>query len=261
MSAGVTQNPWIDLTGQVALITGAASGIGKAAAEAIAAAGASVVLLDRNEAKVLAAAQGIGPHAIGRALDVADEAQWQALGAWVATEFGRLDILVNAAGIARFDRVSPAMTPTYREVFAVNVDGTLFGMAMALEVMRPAGRGAIVNIASTAGLKGNPAMASYGASKAAVIHLTRSAALELNRAGLDVRVNAVLPGFVESGMGDQVIDRFSETMGGRDKMLSAFTSGRAGRPEEIADLILFLVSDRASFMSGSAVVIDRAQSA
>ncbi|WP_298692867.1 SDR family NAD(P)-dependent oxidoreductase [uncultured Sphingomonas sp.] len=256
--------PWIDLTGRLALVTGAASGIGKAAAEAIAAAGASVVLLDRDEAKVSAAADAIGAdghRASGRVLDVADAAQWRALGAEVAAEHGRLDILVNAAGIARFDRIDAEMTPTYREVFAVNVEGTIHGMATALDVMRPAGRGAIVNIASTAGLKGNPGMASYGASKAAVIHLTRSAARELNLAGLDVRVNAVLPGFVESGMGDQVIDRFSDTMGGRDRMLSAFTSGRPGRPREIADLILFLVSDRASFMSGSAVVIDRAQSA
>ena len=132
---------------------------------------------------------------------------------------------------------------------------------LRIDYMRPAGRGAIVNVSSTASLKGNPAMASYGASKAAIAHYTRSAALEANRAGLDIRINAVLPGFTETGMAQQVYDRFDDKLGGREETLRVFASGRPAQPAEIADLILFLVSGRASFISGSCYNIDRAQSA
>lgn len=256
--------PWIDLSGQVALITGAASGIGRAAAKAIAIAGADTILLDRDEAGVTEAASMIvngGGKAVGRLHDVTAEADWQALGEWVRAERLRIDIMVNSAGIARFDRIDSAMFPTYHEVFSVNVEGTLRGMALALDFMRPAGRGAIINVSSTASLKGNPAMASYGASKAAVSHFTRSAALELNRAGLDVRINAVLPGFTDTGMAEQIHEQFDDKLGGRDETLRIFASGRPAQPEEIADLILFLASDRASFISGSTYNIDRAQSA
>lgn len=257
-------NSWIDLSGQVALVTGAASGIGRATAEALAGAGATTVLLDRDEARLGEAVAVIhqkGGEALGRLHDVTSEADWQALQAWVTATYGRTDIMVNCAGIARFDRVDSDMFPTYREVFAVNVEGALRGMALALDFMRPAGRGAIVNVSSTASLKGNPAMASYGASKAAISHFTRSAALETNRAGLDIRINAVLPGFTETGMAQAIHERFDEKLGGHDETMRIFSSGRAAQPEEIADLILYLSSDRASFISGSTYNIDRAQSA
>ena len=143
----------------------------------------------------------------------------------------------------------------------MKVEGSLHGMAMALGFMRSAGKGAVVNIASTAALKGNPAMASYGASKSAIAHYTRSAACELNRAGLDVRVNAVMPGFTETAMAHAVYDRFDEKMGGRAATMQVFSSGRAADPEEIANLVVFLASDRASFISGSVIAADRAQSA
>lgn len=261
--SGVAQG-WIDLTGRVALVTGAASGIGRATAEALAVAGATAILLDRDEPAVLAAAEGMASQGLsvsGQAFDVASAEAWSQLRCWIAQNHGQVDILVNCAGIARFDRIDSDMFGDFREVFGVNVEGTLLGMTTALDFMRPVGRGAIVNVSSTAALKGNPAMASYGASKAAVVHFTRSAALELNRAGLDVRVNAVLPGFTETAMAQTVHDRFDDKLGGRENTLAVFSSGRPARASEIADLILFLVSDRASFISGSAIVIDRAQSA
>jgi NAD(P)-dependent dehydrogenase (short-subunit alcohol dehydrogenase family) len=261
--AGLAEG-WIDLTGRVALVTGGAAGIGRASAQAIAAAGATTIVLDRNEAGVaetVAAIAAKGHRAEGRGLNVTNEAEWRGLGEWVQQKWGRLDILVNSAGIARFDRVDGSIFGTYREVFGVNVEGTLLGMTTALEFMRAAGQGAIVNISSTASLKGNPAMASYGASKAAVSHFTRSAALEANRAGLDIRINAVLPGFTDTAMAQAVYDQFDEKMGGREKTLAVFSSGRPAQPEEIANLVLFLVSDRASFISGSTLAIDRAQSA
>lgn len=261
--AGLAEG-WIDLSGKLALVTGGANGIGRASARAIAAAGATVLVLDRDEvgaAETVRLIEGEGGKAVARALDVADEAAWTALGDWIESEWGHVDILVNSAGVARFDRIEEGMGETYREAFAVNVDGSLFGMGMALRFMRRAGNGAIVNISSTASLKGNPAMASYGASKAAISHFTRSAALECNRSGSDIRVNAVLPGFTETAMAQAVYDQFDEKLGGRDKTLAVFSSGRPAQPEEIADTVLFLVSDRASFVSGSIISVDRAQGA
>ena len=255
---------WIDLGGRIALVTGAAGGIGRASALLLAAAGATVLVLDLDEAgsaETVELIRAAGGEALARRLDVTSEAAWHQLGDWIAGQWNRVDVLVNSAGVARFDRIEEGMTKTYREAFAVNVDGSLFGMAMALRFMRPAGKGAIVNISSTASLKGNPAMASYGASKAAISHFTRSAALECNRAGTDIRVNAVLPGFTETAMAQAVYDQFDEKLGGRDKTLAVFASGRPAQPEEIANLVLFLASDRASFISGSTISADRAQGA
>jgi len=256
--------PWFGLSGRLALVTGAGNGIGRATALGLAERGAIAVLLDRDQAGLEAAAAAIraaGGEVHTRLLDVTNEAEWHALGDWVAGKWGRIDILVNCAGIARFDRVDEAIMETYRDVFAVNVDGVVLGMATALRFMRAAGAGAIVNVASTAALKGNPGMASYGASKAAVAHFTRSAALECNRAGFDVRVNAVMPGFTQTAMAEQVHARFDDKLGGREATMKVFSSGRTARPEEIADLIVYLASDRASFISGSVIACDRAQSA
>ena len=255
---------WIDFTGKIAAVTGAASGIGRATARMLAELGADVLLLDRDHSGAEAAAAGIkaaGGKASAHALDVTSEAEWQAVGQMIEQRHDRLDVLVNSAGIATFDRVDDVMFDTYRKAFAVNVEGSLHGMAMALGFMRSAGKGAVVNIASTAALKGNPAMASYGASKSAIAHYTRSAACELNRAGLNVRVNAVMPGFTETAMAHAVYDRFDEKMGGRAATMQVFSSGRAADPEEIANLVVFLASDRASFISGSVIAADRAQSA
>jgi NAD(P)-dependent dehydrogenase (short-subunit alcohol dehydrogenase family) len=255
---------WIDLTGRLALVTGAANGIGRATAQGLAERGAEVVLLDCDGPGAEAAAAAIiqsGGQAVARALDVTRKDEWDALGDWVADKWRHLDIMVNCAGIARFDRVDEAMFETYRDVFAINVEGSLLGMATALGFMRKAGQGAIVNVSSTASLKGNPAMASYGASKAAVAHFTRSAALECNRSGLNVRINAVMPGLTETAMAEQIYEQFDEKMGGHEATMKVFSSGRSARPEEIADLIVYLVSDRASFISGSVIAIDRAQSA
>ena len=250
--------PWIDLTGQVAVVTGAASGIGRAAAVALAGAGATVVALDRD----LAGAETVAAEIKGtaREFDVTSETEWTAIGDWIEAEFGRLDILVNSAGVALSDSVGDTNLDVYRQTFAVNVEGSLVGMAMALRFMRKADRGASVNLSSTAALKGNPIMASYGASKAAVAHFTRSAALQNARNSDTIRINAVHPGLIETAMAQDFFDVF-EKVGPPDAIRSAFTSGRAGRPEEVADLILFLCSDRASFISGASINIDRAASA
>jgi NAD(P)-dependent dehydrogenase (short-subunit alcohol dehydrogenase family) len=249
---------WIDLTGQIAAVTGAASGIGKATCAALSEAGAKVIALDRDLTGAQAVAAEVG--GVAHALDVTSEAEWQAVSEWIEAEFGRLDILVNSAGIAISDSVGDASLANYHKTFAVNVEGTLLGMQVALEFMRRKGRGSIINLSSTASLKGNPIMASYGASKATVSHFTRSAALQNARAGNDIRINAVLPGLVETAMADEFCDIF-EKVGSPDQVRAAFTTGRAARAEEIADVILFLASERASFISGAAITVDRAASA
>lgn len=250
--------PWIDLTGKVAVVTGAASGIGRAAAVALAGAGATVVALDRALAGAKTVAAEI--KGVARALDVVDEAQWQAIGDWIEADFGRLDILVNSAGVALKDSVGDATLEIYRRTFAINVEGSLLGMAMALRFMQKTGKGAIVNLSSTASLKANPIMASYGASKATVAHFTRSAAVKAIRDGHEIRINAVQPGLIETPMAEDLYS-IMQKIGSPDAVRAVVTSGRSGTPEEVADLILFLCSDRASYISGAAIVIDRAASA
>lgn len=257
------QARWIDLREKVALVTGAASGIGRAAAHALADAGAIVVALDRDEDGARAVADAIvqrGGEAEAHALDVTSQTQWEEVAAWLRTGRGRIDVLVNSAGVALVDRVGDTDLDVYRRTFAINVEGTLLGMTMALGFMREAGKGAIVNLASTAALQGNPTMAAYGASKAAVSHYTRSAAKETLRAGHDIRINAIQPGLIETAMADDFY-RYFDKIGPRDAVVKMMTTGRSGRPEEVADLIVYLVSDRASFISGTSIVIDRAASA
>jgi NAD(P)-dependent dehydrogenase (short-subunit alcohol dehydrogenase family) len=253
--------PWIDLSGRVAVVTGAASGIGRAAAIALAEAGATTIATDletrADDTAATIAEFGASAHA--RTLDVTSQSNWKSLGDWIEGEFSQLDILVNSAGIALSDRVGDSLE-TFRKTFAVNVDGTLMGMALALRFMRKAGRGAIINLASTASLRGNPTMASYGASKATVAHFTRSAALEIARAGHDIRINAVHPGLVDTAMAQQFYGYLSK-LGSPEDVVAYTTTGRPARPEEIANLIVFLASDRASFISGASINIDRAHSA
>jgi len=254
---------WIDLTRRVAVITGAASGIGRATAIALAEVGAETLLLDRDVhgLEVTAAsitAAGGQTHLL--ALDVTNEAQWSDIASWIDANWKRLDILVNAAGIALSDRVSDTSLDTYRKTFAVNVEGALLGMATALRFMHKAGAGAIINISSTASLRANPIMASYGASKAALAHYARSAAVEAVRAGHDIRINTVHPGLIETQMA-QDLYAIQKVLGSPEQIVAKITTGRIGRPEEVADLIVFLASDRASYISGASINIDRAASA
>lgn len=257
---GLMSLPWIDLADRVAVVTGAAAGIGRATAFALAEAGATVIVVDRDASGVQATAEAIGGTAEARAFDVTDAHAWGDMGDWIESRFGRLDILVNSAGVSLTDRVGDTDLDVYRRTFAINVEGSLLGMATALRFMREAGKGAIVNLSSAASLKGNPIMASYGASKAAVAHYTRSAALEVARAGHDIRVNAVHPGLIDTAMAQDLYTIMAKA-GPPEAVMKMVTTGRPGRAEEIADLILYLASDRASFISGASIVADRAQSA
>lgn len=233
-----------DLTGKVALVTGGASGIGRATVELLAEHGATVVAAD------VAASDDVGGEV--RTLDVTDEAAVDALVASVVAEHGRLDLAANVAGVSGGYRNIDALdTDSWRTLMAVNLEGVLFSLRAELRVMKEAGQGAIVNVASTAGVMGVPGMAAYAASKHGVIGLTRTAALETARLG--VRVNAVCPGPVRTPM-------LRAFVGGDEDLLeqSGRTTpmGRLGEPSEIAEAIVWLLSGSASFVTGVALQVD-----
>jgi NAD(P)-dependent dehydrogenase (short-subunit alcohol dehydrogenase family) len=245
-------NPTYDFHGQVALVTGAASGMGLATARAFAESGAAVVLADRNEALLTAAAEALtaaGHDAIAVVCDVQDEAEAVAMVARTVGEFGRLDMAYNNAGIlGPMCDMTQETAPGFDEVMAVNLRGVWTCMKHELLAMRQQGTGAIVNCSSLGGLVGLPGRAAYHASKHGVIGLTKSAALD--NAALGIRVNAICPGCVDTPMGDG-IDPAAMKAFLRDQPI-----GRMGRPEEVAAAVLWLCSPAASFILGVALPVD-----
>lgn len=245
------------MEGRIALITGGASGIGLATARLLASAGARVAIADLNAAGAEAAAKALrdqGALAEGFGCDVANEASVRSLGEAVSSKLGTVDTLFNNAGIADFGGVVEADLSSFERIMSVNVTGTFLVSRAMLPGMLSAGRGAIVNVGSVAGLVGIPKMAAYCAAKGAVINLTRQMAAEYS--GRGIRINCVCPGTVAStAMGHQLLgsDNSAEAQARR---LAKYPIGRFGEPEEIARAVTFLLSDEARFMTGSIVAVD-----
>jgi NAD(P)-dependent dehydrogenase (short-subunit alcohol dehydrogenase family) len=248
-------NPAYDFRGQVALVTGAGSGMGRDTAHAFAAAGAAVVLADINEDGLRAATDELtadGHQALAVTCDVSDEAQVAALVARTVDTFGRLDMAFNNAGIM-IPPSDAADEPaeSFDQVTAINLRGVWTCMKHELDQMRTQGSGAIVNCSSLGGLVGLPGRASYHASKHGVIGLTKSAALEYAPRG--IRINAVCPGTIETPMVTHMIAN------GELELPEAVANqpiGRLGRGDEIAAAVLWLCSPGASFVLGVALPVD-----
>ena len=245
-------NPTYDFKGQVALVTGASSGMGLATAKAFAASGASVVLSDINEQALHQVTEEItaaGQSAIGMVCDVTDETQAAALVARAVSEFGRLDMAYNNAGIlGPMCDMTEETAEGFDQVNAVNLRGIWTCMKHELLQMRRQGSGAIVNCSSLGGLVGLPGRAAYHASKHGVIGLTKSAAMD--NAARGIRVNAICPGCIDTPMGDSIDPAAMK------EFLKEQPIGRMGRVEEIASTVLWLCSPGASFVLGVALPVD-----
>lgn len=239
----------MELQNQTALVTGGGSGIGRAAALALAREGAFVIVAGRNVdrlAEVVAEIKATGGEARGIPADISDPDSLQLL----AEEAGEVDILVNNAGIYPFAPTLEQAVGEFDLMFATNVRGPFFLTAALAAKMVAKGSGAIVNVSSTAGLRGFPGAAAYGATKAALDSLTRAWATEFGGSG--VRVNSVAPGTIrtEEALKTRGENEFEE-MGRRSNPL-----GRLGRPDEIAEAIVYLASPRSSYITGVTLLVD-----
>lgn len=242
------------LQGKVALITGAASGFGRAAAELFVAEGAQVILTDRSDGAAAAAA--LGPKARFLPLDVTKEEQWQSVIADVSAKEGRLDVLVNNAGIGLHRSVTEMTLAEWRLVQAVNSDGVFLGCKHAIPVMRAGGGGSIVNVASVAGKVGAPQMSAYCASKGAVTLFTKALAMEAAYGRWNIRVNSVHPAYVETALVQAHINGSREPEKTRRFLESLHPIGHMGAVEDVAQAILYLASDESKFTTGSELLVD-----
>ena len=248
-------NVTYDFKGQVALVTGAASGMGLDTARAFAKAGAAVTLADVSEAALQQAVDEItaaGGKAIGVVCDVSDEAQVAAMVKRTVDAFGRLDAAFNNAGIqVPASEIADQSIEDYDRISAINQRGVWACMKHELAQMREQGSGAIVNCSSIGGLTGRALIAAYHGTKHGVIGLTRSAALEYATRG--VRVNAVCPGTIDTPMVSSMLDKGMLSM---DDLLRDLPMKRLGRGEEIADAVLWLCSSGSTFVTGQALAVD-----
>ena len=244
--------------GKIALVTGGASGIGRATVLALAREGARVAITDLQDqtGEDLASEINNGGDAFYLHHDVRKEADWERVIAATAARWGRLDILVNNAGISGpTARVDELTLEQWREVTAINLDGVFLGVKHGIRAMRESGGGSIVNISSILGLIGMPRTAAYAAAKAGVKLLTKVAALECARGRTNIRVNSVHPGFIETpmlqaGLEGPMGEKWAQTVRGLQP------AGAAGEAANIAEGVLHLASDSAKFMTGSELVID-----
>ncbi len=237
------------LAGRTAVVTGGAQGLGFAIAERFIAEGARVVLGDLDLERTRAAADALGGPDVVRAVrcDVTAIAEVEALVAAAVEDFGRLDVMVNNAGITRDATLRKMTEEQFDQVIAVHLKGTWNGTRAAAAVMRAQGSGAIVNMSSISGKVGLVGQTNYSAAKAGIVGLTKAAAKELAHVG--VRVNAIAPGLIRSAMTEAMPQRIW------DAKLAEVPMGRAGEPDEVAKVAVFLASDLSSYMTGTVLEV------
>jgi NAD(P)-dependent dehydrogenase (short-subunit alcohol dehydrogenase family) len=248
-----------DLSGKVVLITGAGSGIGRAAAGLFAAAGAQVAITD-IDAPALAATAALLPEsqAVTAAGDITDPATMDALAEAAVTRFGRIDALFNNVGVLILKSLMDTTAADFDHLMHVNCLSYLIAMQRVVPVMRQGGGGSIINVSSVGGLVALPNVSAYCPSKSAVIGLTRAAAVEL---APDIRVNAICPGGVSTPMSDAHLESFEDKEAATKLLTGRQLIKRYARPEEIAHVAVFLASDQASFMTGAVVPVEAGHTA
>jgi NAD(P)-dependent dehydrogenase (short-subunit alcohol dehydrogenase family) len=249
------------VAGKVALVTGAAQGIGRACAERLAAEGAVVVLTDIGDGEeAVAGIRGASGQAEFLRHDVTSEEAWAEVVGAVGERHGRLDLLVNNAGIAIAGSVLDTSLVDWRRQMAVNVEGVFLGVKHAIPLMQAGGGGSIVNMSSVAGLKASPTLAGYSASKGAVRMFTKSVALECANRKFNIRVNSVHPGIIQTAIWDTGLG-LSPPGSNEPPDLDAYCSTRVplgvtGQPEDIANGVLWLCSDESRYITGMELIID-----
>jgi 3alpha(or 20beta)-hydroxysteroid dehydrogenase len=238
------------LDGKVALITGAARGQGAAEARLFVAEGAQVMLGDVLDDEGEIVAKELGERAAYRRHDVTRESDWDAIVAATLSEFGRLDVLVNNAGVFRILGMTATSLEEYMRIVTINQVGTFLGMKAVSEVMIGQRGGSIINISSVAGLRGSAGTVAYTASKFAVTGMTKVAAVEL--APFGVRVNSVHPGFIDTEMLREALG----AVAGADAMNARIPNGRLAAAADVARLVLYLAADESAYSTGSEFVVD-----
>ncbi len=244
------------LDGKVALITGAAAGLGRATARRMVEQGARVVLTDVLEEPGRAAAAELGAEACFETLDVTQPVAWSRVMDAVLKAFGQLDILVNNAGVVLLGDIESLSLEDWRHVHAVNLDGVFLGCQNGVDVMKRAGGGSIINLSSVSGLVGGHNLAAYNSSKGGVRLLTKSVALYCARAGYAIRCNSVHPTFIETAMVQSMIDASDDPERTRQKLARQIPLGVIGEPDDVAHMIVYLASDESKFVTGAEFVVD-----
>jgi 3alpha(or 20beta)-hydroxysteroid dehydrogenase len=246
------------VSGKICLVTGGARGLGFAAAEALLNEGARVMITDLDRADGEAAARTLGANAVFQVQDVTRREQWSEVLDALVARWGRLDVLVNNAGVAGIADIESIGAEDWSRTIDVNLNGVYLGTQAAIARMKHSGGGSIINIASIEGLIGEAGLPAYNASKGGVRLFSKSTAIHCARSGYGIRVNSVCPGFAETQMvsgalaalAPQTAQMFAE------KTLARIPMGRFARPAEIAAAVLFLASDESSYMTGSDLVVD-----
>lgn len=248
------------LEGKVVLVSGGSKGMGEAIARLFAKEGAQVILTARSEADAVKVAESIGPNAHGMALQVTDRANWQELITKIGQKWGRLDILVNSAGISIGGTIEDTSDDNWRVHMSTNLDGVYYGCQTALPLMKSSGEpSSIVNISSVIASRPMSSLMAYGASKSAMTSMTKSIALHCAAQGYPIRANTIHPGGIETPMFEDALRQTGlPRQEAYNMWCAAHPMGRIGKPEEVAQAALWLAAD-ATFTSGAEIPVDGAQ--
>ena len=244
------------LEGKTSLVTGAASGIGLQTSIRLAEEGARVMMTDINIEEGLQQAEKLGANATFLKLDITEEEEWISVLDETVKRFDRLDILVNSAGMVLIADVEQITLEDWRKVHAVNLDGTFLGCKHGVRVMKEFGAGSIINLSSVSGMIGGFNLAAYNSSKGAVRMLTKSVALHCARAGYGIRCNSIHPTFIETPMLESMIRDSSDPEKTRQTLVRQVPLRRIGKPDDVANMIVYLASDESTFVTGTEMVID-----